>query len=196
MKNLIFKTNNGNRIVRFDEKELIILKNGNVKHNTGSFFTKNAIEKELYCMPINAGEELKIYSFLYENQNKKSKLVENLQVELNKYKSHFGNIPEWLERNFKSEKHYLKYQEKKLIKNLQKEFKLKTQKAVKKDIVRIYTVEYTGKNNGYKHFNRSLNFEYDLKENISDYNRRKNLAVTDILGNIIELRGNISKDDI
>jgi len=192
-----YKTNNGNLVFNLKENELIYLKvKKEVAYNKGIFITSDAINKGIKGVDISNELILKAYEFLLKRQGELNKLNSVNEIELTKYKNYFGSLPQWVVENFKSENAYLKAKEKELIKNLQKRFKLKSQKETKEKIIKIYTVEYTGKNGGYRHFNRSISMEYNLIENISDYNRKRNLIITKLNGVIIEQKGNIDINEI
>lgn len=192
-----YKTNNGNLLFNLFDNELILLKSKNeIQFTRGNFTTIDAIEKGIKGFDASGELKQEAYEFIINSQKIRLNDAKETRVDLEKYRSYFGQLPQWVVENFKSEVAYNKFKEKQLVKLLQKQFKLKSQKAVREQICIVYTVEYTGKNNGFKHFNRYLNSEYDLISNLSDYSRRKNFAAKKLNGEIIEIRGNISPDEI
>lgn len=116
-------------------------------------------------------------------------------VELYKYKQHFGQLPEYVAAGYKTEAAYQKHLHTELLKKLKTLFKLKTLKSVEETICIVYTTEYSGKNGGYKHFSRSIDKTYAKTENLSAWNRNKNLCVKKLDGTVIENRGNIEVNE-
>lgn len=112
-----------------------------------------------------------------------------------KYKQHFGQLPEYVAAGYKTEAAYQKHLHTELLKKLKTLFKLKTLKSVEETICIVYTTEYSGKNGGYKHFSRSIDKTYAKTENLSAWNRNKNLCVKKIDGTVIENRGNIEVNE-
>lgn len=112
-----------------------------------------------------------------------------------KYKQHFGQLPEYVAAGYKTEAAYQKHLHTELLKKLKTLFKLKTLKSVEETICIVYTTEYSGKNGGYKHFSRSIDKTYAKTENLSAWNRNKNLCVKKLDGTVIENRGNIEVNE-
>ena len=112
-----------------------------------------------------------------------------------KYKQHFGQLPEYVAAGYKTEAAYQKHLHTELLKKLKTLFKLKTLKSVEETICIVYTTEYSDKNGGYKHFSRSIDKTYAKTENLSAWNRNKNLCVKKLDGTVIENRGNIEVNE-
>ena len=112
-----------------------------------------------------------------------------------KYKQHFGQLPEYVAAGYKTEAAYQKHLHTELLKKLKTLFKLKTLKSVEETICIVYTTEYSGKNGGYKHFSRSIDKTYAKTENLSAWDRNKNLCVKKLDGTVIENRGNIEVNE-
>jgi hypothetical protein len=128
--------------------------------------------------------------FLNEKVEKQSILISELQ----KFKDYYKFIPTWYLQGFKSEKDYQKKQFEIKLDSLKKQFKLKSRKQVLSDIVEVFTTSFSGKNGGFKHFNRSIDLAYCLNINYKKtYLRNKNLCVKALTGEVLVCRGNIDK---
>ena len=158
------------------------------EHVINEYFLTDELEKSQYLLKKS----------LNKIDKKDAEILElKREVEiLGKYKKHFGALPEYVVRNFKSEEKMKAHDYKKLLKKYKLQYKLKTLKEVEEKVCVIYTTSYAGKNGGFKHFSRSIDKTSALIENINLWNRNKNLLVTDLRGKVIIERGNISILDI
>lgn len=158
------------------------------EHVINEFFLTNEIEIANY-------QAAKMAKKLEKKETEITDLKKEIEI-LNKYKKHFGALPVYVERGFKTEEAMNNFDYKSLLKSLKIQFKLKNLKEVEEKICQIHTTSYAGRNGGFKHFSRSIDSTYTLIDNINSWSRNRNLLVTKINGDVITQRGNISISDI
>ena len=197
MKTIAAVTPNNNLIYSENGLNLIFLDSKQHVVPFVSYHGVTSVEELLKTLPNKEIETTKIISD-EETILKQTKLIDALRKEneeLREIKSFFGDLPEWFKNGFKSEEKYQKFLKKEATKkfysDLKKNFKLKTNKAVDMKLCWVYTTEYSGKNGGFRNFNRSINKTIYRIENLKDYSRNRNLIVKNFKGEVLENRGNI-----
>ncbi len=196
MKTLAKQTNNGNFVFNLNGIELVIISEKQIiKINEGIYNFNTDLEKETIEIDVNEKDCLfAILPKLNQITELKSEIIK-LKEQNSKLINHFGKLPEYAEHGFKSNIDYDKYLHNQLLHKLKTNFKLKSLKSVEENICKVYTTEYSGKNGGFRHFNRNINMSYILISNLNQFSRNKNLFACKLNGEILEYRGNIDKSE-
>ena len=201
MKTIAAQTPNGNLIYQLNNENLIFIKEKNRTTNFNNYHGISSFDEILKALPNKEIDTEKLISDeeMLEILKKENQILKDQIEGLNKIKSFYGECPKWHLEGFKNQqsysKHLLKLKMQKFYANAKKNFKLRSNKAVDSELCFIFTTEYTGKNNGFRHFNRSINQSLNRIVDIQDYSRNKNLCVKSILGNVIEVRGNVESNE-
>lgn len=201
MKTTAALTTNGNKIYELNGLPMIFIKEKGISVPFVRYHNITTVCEALANLPNEEIDTEKMISDveIIEKQSQRLTSLEKEVTELRKIKAYYGNLPEWLEAGFSSKEKYEKHLTKVALKNfyetLKKNFKLKTNKSVDEQLCFIFTTEYSGKNNGYRHFSRAINRSIERVSSINAYNRNKNLCVKKINGDVIICRGNIESNE-
>jgi len=150
---------------------------------------------------LKNNEDLRLFN---ENPyaKKQQAYIDELKIEVEKLrdiKRFYGECPKWHLEGFKNKDAYdlfLKKQAKKeLYEKLKKNFKMKSNKQVNTELCFVFTTDFKGKNNGFKHFSRSINKTICRITGLHEYSRHSNLCVKTLEGVVIECRGNIESNE-
>ena len=167
------------------------------KSTTEIEITNEHVLNEYFLTDENEKAKYQILKLERKLAKKDAEIAEfsKIGAELYKYKTHFGQLPKYVDAGFKTEVAYQKHLHTEMLKKLKVQFKLKTLKSVEETICIVYTTSYLGRNGGFKHFSRSIDKTYTKIESLPQWKRNKNLVAKKLDGTVIENRGNIETSE-